>query len=127
MTRLRLSRPEPPSAPLPAKPVPAPPAPAAGPAARGELAHFGLIAAVCGLLVLLIRSFELESTRFGDVAVLMWVGFVIHHFLPPRLRLPFFALLSLAAVEVVARVTVAGRVAGVGLAVGGVCHLPSGV
>ena len=60
MTRLRLSRPEPPSAPLPAKPVPAPPAPAAGPAARGELAHFGLIAAVCGLLMLLIRSFELQ-------------------------------------------------------------------
>ena len=39
-----------------------------------------------GLLVLLIRQFELERGPLGDVMLLAWIGFAIHHFLPGRLR-----------------------------------------
>src|SRR5262245_34012662 len=53
-----------------------------------------------GLLVYIIRLFAFEGPLLGDVATLAWVGFVIHHFLPTRWRLPFFAALSVASVFV---------------------------
>src|SRR5262249_35231264 len=77
-----------------------------------------------GLLVLIIRLFELESARFGDLAVLMWIGFIIHHLLPLKLRMPFFVILSLAGLKLVAGGTIALCVLGGGLALITVCHLP---
>src|SRR6516162_8556180 len=58
--------------------------------------QFGIVAAEFGLLVLIIRMFHIESAGFGDLAMLTWAGFLVHHFLPLPMRLPFFSLLSLA-------------------------------
>jgi hypothetical protein len=62
-------------------------------------APFVLVALEFGWLVLLVRTLELESSAFGDLMVLAWAGFVIHHFLPARMRLSFFAFLSLMSVH----------------------------
>src|SRR5580658_8846718 len=66
-----------------------------------DWARFTLVAAEFGLLVLIIRLLELESQGFGNLALLAWVGFVIHHFLPLRLRMLFFVALSLAGIVIV--------------------------
>src|SRR5229473_291471 len=89
-----------------------------------EWVRFAVVAAEFGLLVLVIRLFELESARFGDLAVLMWIGFIVHHLLPLRLRMPFFVILSLAGLKLVAGGTIALCVTGGGLALITVCHLP---
>jgi hypothetical protein len=77
---------------LKAEPISAPPAPGL------SWAPFALIAIEFGWLVLLFRTFELESSAFGSLMLLAWVGFVVHHFLPARLRLPFFGFLSVFSV-----------------------------
>src|SRR5262249_43043718 len=51
-----------------------------------------------GLLVLIVKEWQLESQSLSRVMQLAFVGFIIHHFLPLRFRLPFFAGLSLVAV-----------------------------
>src|SRR5262245_48484401 len=97
------------------------------PPARVEirsLLRFGAIAVqLCAILVVL-RQFQIESRAFREVAVLAFVGFAFHYFLPPRFRLPFFALLSVASI-----ITVLGFPNGAWLlAFGGallvICHLP---
>jgi hypothetical protein len=100
-----------------------------------------------GLIVLVINQWQLESLSLSRVMQLAFVGFVIHHFLPLRFRLPFFAGLSLVAV-----ITAVGHVGpnviagwmhgkstlngllyhlvpglaliGIGLGLIGICHLP---
>jgi hypothetical protein len=100
-----------------------------------------------GLIVLVLNYWQLESLSVARLMKLAFIGFIIHHFLPQRLRLPFFALLSLFAV--VAGVghfgpnVLAGWLAGktttnsvlyhllpgltlvvIGLGLIGLCHLP---
>jgi hypothetical protein len=89
-----------------------------------EWGLFAVVAAQLGLLVWIIRLFELESARFGDLAVLALVGFVIHHLLPLRLRLPFFVVLSLGGLYLIAHGKIALWVTGAGLVLIGICHLP---
>ncbi len=55
---------------------------------------FAAIVAQFGLLVLIIHQWQLESLSLDQVMQLALVGFIIHHLLPTRFRLPFFALLS---------------------------------
>jgi hypothetical protein len=76
-----------------------------------------------GLLVLLIRQFELERGPLGDVMLLAWIGFAIHHFLPGRLRLPFFTILSMASVPLAIGLPLGGFVLGAGLVLIGLCHM----
>src|SRR5436305_10833054 len=61
-------------------------------------AQFLAILAQFALIVVAIYSWQLESQLLDRVMCLALVGFVIHHFLPRRCRLPFFAMLSLLAV-----------------------------
>src|SRR5262249_3533574 len=89
-----------------------------------DLARFSVVAAEFGLLVWIIRLFELESVRFANLAILAWIGFLIHHFLPLQLRVPFFALLSIAGLKLVAGGMVTLWVTGVGLGLIAICHLP---
>ena len=63
-----------------------------------ELASFLAVAAQFGLIVLVVDSWQLESQLLARLMWLAFVGFVIHHFLPRRFRLSFFAGLSLVAV-----------------------------
>src|ERR1700720_2121083 len=66
-----------------------------------ELAQFLAIVAQFGLIVLLVQYWQLESLSLSRLMQLAFVGFVIHHLLPLRFRLPFFSMLSVVATIIV--------------------------
>jgi hypothetical protein len=74
-------------------------APAAAPG-RGRWNLIGQTAQL-GLLILVIHQFRIESDAFQRLALLIGPGFVIHALLPPRQRLRFFLLLSIAGLVLV--------------------------
>jgi hypothetical protein len=100
-----------------------------------------------GLIVLVVSDWQLENLSVSRLMDLAFFGFIIHHLLPLRFRLPFFAVLSLIAVvlgvgEMGTR-TFAGWLAGrvpvrdflyplfpgicliaIGFGLMGLCHLP---
>ena len=111
------------------------------------VAPFLAVVAQFGLIVLVVNDWRLENHSLSRLMALAFVGFIIHHLLPFRLRLPFFAILSLVAVtfglgEIGGRTFVAGLtgrvplgdfvyplirglgVVAVGLGLIGLCHLP---
>src|SRR5438128_1115509 len=63
-----------------------------------ELALFVAVVIQFGLIVLVVRDWQVENLSLSRLMDLAFVGFVIHHLLPLRFRLPFFAVLSMAAV-----------------------------
>ena len=63
-----------------------------------EVAEFLAVVAQFGLVVLLVQDWQLESQLLTRLLWLAFGGFIIHHLLPLRFRLPFFAMLSLVAV-----------------------------
>ena len=63
-----------------------------------EVAEFLVVVAQFGLVVLLVQYWQLESQLLTRLLWLAFGGFIIHHLLPMRFRLPFFAMLSLVAV-----------------------------
>ncbi|HMF11225.1 MAG TPA: hypothetical protein VKE94_02935 [Gemmataceae bacterium] len=75
-----------------------------------------------GLVVFVIRLFAFEGPQLADVATLACAGFLIHHFLPVRLRLPFFALLSVASILLAVGPRIGAVVVVAGLAIIGLCH-----
>ncbi len=77
-----------------------------------------------GVLAIVIRQFELVSSAFLSVALLAFLGFMVHYLLPPRFRLPFFLLLSLIGIGVVVGPVPAAWLIGLGLCLIAVCHLP---
>jgi hypothetical protein len=78
-----------------------------------------------GLLVLVIQQFDFGwEGNLPDVAVLAWLGFAIHHWLPDRLRLPFFATLSLASIPVAVGLGLGTAVIVAGLLLIALCHAP---
>jgi hypothetical protein len=76
-----------------------------------------------GLLVMLIRQFDLERGPLSDLMLLAFVGFAIHHFLPMPVRLPFFAVLSMASIPIAIGLTLGVPILLVGFLLIGVCHL----
>ena len=88
------------------------------------LLRFGLTAFQFGLLVLVVRAFQLESRACLQVMVLAWGGFVVTHFLPARLRMPFFAGLSVASVLLVLDLEAGAWLLGLGLLMIGAAHAP---
>jgi hypothetical protein len=117
---------------------------------RGYVLGFAPFLAVVvqfGLIVLVVNQWQLESVSLSRVMQLAFVGFIIHHSLPQRFRLPFFAILSLLAVItsvghfgpnegrmwLTGKITTAGflyhlipglTLIGIGLGLIGICHLP---
>jgi hypothetical protein len=100
-----------------------------------------------GLIVLAVGYWQLESLTLARLMQLAFAAFVIHHLLPQRLRLPFFAIVSLVTVIVVVGQmgpgtwmgALTGRISahkflyhaipgltlvGIGLGLIGLCHLP---
>ena len=63
-----------------------------------ELIPFVAVVVQFGLIVLVVRDWQLESLSLSRLMDLAFVGFIIHHLLPLRFHLPFFAVLSMAAV-----------------------------
>jgi hypothetical protein len=77
-----------------------------------------------GLLAVVIRQFQIESNAFLRLALLAFVGFAIHYFLPVAIKLPFFVVLSLAGILMVMGLTTGGILIALGLVFIGICHLP---
>jgi alginate O-acetyltransferase complex protein AlgI len=100
----------------------------AQPHKAAEILKFWGVAAQVGLLVYVVRFYNLENNAFYDfVAPLVLSGFIVHHYLPATWRMPFFLVLSLAAIYGVfgaASPATALGLIGIGLALFGVCHLP---
>src|SRR6516162_9322754 len=63
-----------------------------------EFVPFVTVVVQFGLIVLIVRDWQLESLSLSRLMDLAFVGFVIYHLLPHRFRLPFFAVLSVAAI-----------------------------
>src|SRR6266481_3479820 len=63
-----------------------------------SLGQFAAVVIQFGLIVLVVDSWQLESQLLARLMWLAFAGFIIHHFLPLRFRLPFFATMSLLAV-----------------------------
>jgi hypothetical protein len=86
--------------------------------------QLGIVTIQLVFLLVVLRQFQIESNAFLRIAVLAFGGFVIHHFLPPRLRLTFFSMLSLAGIVIVLGGVTAAWLVGIGGVLIGICHLP---
>ena len=92
---------------------------------RLEIRKFLSVAIQLGLLVLVIRQFRLENQAlYHNLMLLTFYGFLIHYFLPFRYRLPFFLLLSLAAIVGILGFVNGAYLIVIGLGLVGICHLP---
>jgi len=99
------------------------------------------------LIAIVIDYWQLESQPLTRLMWLAFAGFIVHHSLPQRFRLPFFAMLSLFAVItavghlgpnigvawLTGKITTTGflyhlvpglTLIGIGLGLIGLCHLP---
>jgi len=90
-----------------------------------QIGKFLSAAVQLGLLALVVRQFQLENQAFySNIMLLTFYGFLVHYFLPNRYRLPFFLLLSLAAIAGIFGFANSAWLIGIGLALIGICHLP---
>ena len=93
---------------------------------KQSLGKFVSITVQLGLLVLVIRNYELESQGFyQNIMSLTFAGFIVHYFLPLQYRLRFFLLLSLAAIFSAFGALDGAWLIGLGLGLFGICHLPT--
>jgi len=93
-------------------------------AGRISIANYLIVCAQLALLLLLLRQFQIESAAFLRLAVLAFAGFAIHAWLPLRMRLPFFLILSFAGIGVVMGGANAAWLVTIGLGLIAICHLP---
>jgi D-alanyl-lipoteichoic acid acyltransferase DltB (MBOAT superfamily) len=89
-----------------------------------SLVKFAGIVAQLALLLVVMRQFQIESNAFLRIVALAFGGFVVHHWLPMRFRLPFFTILSIASIVLVFGVPNSAWLVGFGALLIGVCHLP---
>ncbi|MFN8548521.1 MAG: SGNH/GDSL hydrolase family protein [Candidatus Eisenbacteria bacterium] len=75
-------------------------------------------------LVFVIYRFHLESPSFLQLSLITVAGFAVHYFLPFRLRLPFFTLLSLIAIVRILGLEQGAWLIGLGFVLIGLAHLP---
>jgi D-alanyl-lipoteichoic acid acyltransferase DltB (MBOAT superfamily) len=93
-------------------------------AAMRNLLQLLVAVAQFALLAQLLRTFQLESRAFRVVTALSCVAFPIHHCLPARYRLPFFAAVSVGSIGLVVGVTNAAYIVLLGGILIGLAHLP---
>ena len=92
---------------------------------RVMLGRIAGIVVQLALLLLLIRTFEIENPIFWTrIAPLTLGGCIIHHLTPSRHRLAMFLFLSLAAVWVVFSTSDALWLMAIGIGLVALCHLP---
>jgi len=77
-----------------------------------------------GLIILLAQVFHLEHNAMRKLLVMITAGFVVHHVLPMRWRMPFFVFLCFAGLGLVVGVANALRLSVIGIGLIGLCHLP---
>ena len=86
---------------------------------------FALVALQLALILLIVYTYEVGSRlHFFPVLCVAAGGFVVHAALPPRFRLAFFCLLSLATVVFVLGGPDGGLVIGIGAGLIAACYLP---
>jgi alginate O-acetyltransferase complex protein AlgI len=95
----------------------------------GRLARSGIVGYLAilvqlGLLAVIIRQFQIESSAFLRLALLAFGGFAVHYFLPASVKLPFFVLLSLSGILLVMGPSTGLVLIALGLVLIGACHLP---
>jgi hypothetical protein len=93
-------------------------------AREANLPQLAAVAVQFALLLGLMQVFHLEYNTVRLLLGVALVGFVVHHILPMAWRLPFFALLSLGSLALVVMPMNAMRLAGVGVVLIAICHLP---
>lgn len=92
---------------------------------RLQISQFLSITVQLGLLIFAVRLFHLENQAFyHNLMLLTFYGFLIHYFLPSDYRLPFFLLISLAAIAGILGFVNSIWLVGIGLGLIGICHLP---
>jgi hypothetical protein len=92
---------------------------------RVRVIQFLSVTVQLGILVLVMRQFQLENQAFYlSIAPLTFYGFLIHFFLPDHYRMPFFLLLSILAIIGILGLVPAVWLLGIGLGLIGICHLP---
>lgn len=99
----------------------------------GAILRYLIILLEFGLILILIYRFGIESRAFLHLGILAFFGWAVHYFLPQRLRLAFFVLLSLAGILLVfgfqeeswrMEGLVQGLwIIGIGMVLIGLCHL----
>src|ERR1700730_9965732 len=110
-------------------------------------AQFLAVLVQFALIAMVIDYWQLERQPLARLMWLAFAGFIVHHSLPQRFRLPFFGMLSLFAVItavghfgpnmgvawLTGKITTAGflyhlvpglTLIGIGLGLIGICHLP---
>jgi D-alanyl-lipoteichoic acid acyltransferase DltB (MBOAT superfamily) len=93
---------------------------ASWPAVTRHLLLLGQLA----LAAVVVRLYAIEGPAFFRLFILATAGFAINLVLPLKYRLPFFLGLSLAGAWVMLGAVDAAWLAGCGLALIGICHLP---
>jgi D-alanyl-lipoteichoic acid acyltransferase DltB (MBOAT superfamily) len=76
------------------------------------------------LAVAVLTGYRVESASFRTALLALLVAYPVHVMLPPRARLPFFGLLGVAALVVVAGPVNAAWILALGLGLVGLAHLP---
>ena len=89
-----------------------------------RIQDFVTVALQLGLVLLLLRQFQIESAAFRLLAMLAFAGFAIHSFLSLPARLPFFAALSLVSIPVALGMVNGAWLIAIGFVLIAVCHLP---
>lgn len=90
-----------------------------------EFGGFLLVGLQLALVLAVVRLFEVaERSHFFAVACLAAGGYLVHAWLPPRLRAPFFCLLSAGGVLFVLGWPNGPLVLAVGAGLIAACHLP---
>src|SRR6185503_20181599 len=92
---------------------------------RISISRFLIVLVQLGLLALVLRQYQIESGAFLRLALLAFAGFAVHAWLPFRLRLPLFLLLSFTGILVVLGVTNGAWLIAIGLVLIGICHVPA--
>ena len=80
-----------------------------------------------GLILVLLRQFQIESAAFRFIAVIAFGAFVVHALLPLRVRLPFFSAVSLLCIPLTLGWVNGLWLIAIGAALIGACHLPIAV
>jgi D-alanyl-lipoteichoic acid acyltransferase DltB (MBOAT superfamily) len=87
--------------------------------------QFLIVLAQLALLGLIIHEYRIETQAFRWVFALSCAGLTVHHFLPLRLRMAFFAGLSLTAIIVIMGWFNGLWLIGCGCALIGMAHVPA--
>lgn len=102
---------------------------------RAEILGYLLVALQCAAVLILVHRFRLENELFQQVVTIAMAGFLVHHWLPARLQMPFFVVLSLGSVAYffgleqrqwvpLTSLQRTGTLLGVGGAFIALCHVP---